>query len=159
MGAASSWPTVVVNRAVPRRDYTAGPGLGALGSAACRQLLREGTCSLFERVRRHFEAVLGDHLPLVTGRPDRRLTYVVRISAKAVADADAPVRPPARRWRRLYRLSNPRSFAGPTRLIKTVVARLTRRFAKLRCACGLCGAVRPWTGAAGNFVTRWARET
>jgi hypothetical protein len=80
----------VVNHVVPRRDYTADPALGPWGVQLAGSFSEGDVLARFERVRRRYEAVLGDHLPLVVpGRLTDASTYVVRISAKSRADADA----------------------------------------------------------------------
>jgi len=68
----------------------------------------------FERVRRRYEAVLGDHLPLVApGRLTDASTYVVRVSAKSRADADALCARQLAGRRRLRRAQQPAQL-GPT---------------------------------------------
>ncbi|MFO1158918.1 MAG: lytic transglycosylase domain-containing protein [Reyranellaceae bacterium] len=80
----------VVNHAVPRRDYTADPAWGPWGVQLAGSFSEGDVLARFERVRRRYEAVLGDHLPLVVpGRLTDASTYVVRVSAKSRADADA----------------------------------------------------------------------
>jgi hypothetical protein len=80
----------VVDHAVPRRDYTADPAWGPWGVQLAGSFSEGDVLARFERVRRRYEAVLGDHLPLVVpGRLTDASTYVVRISAKTRADADA----------------------------------------------------------------------
>jgi hypothetical protein len=80
----------VVNHVVPRRDYTADPAWGPWGVQLAGSFSERDVLARFERVRRRHEAVLGDHLPLVVpGRLTDASTYVVRISAKSRADAEA----------------------------------------------------------------------
>jgi len=80
----------VVNHAVPRRNYTADPAWGPWGVQLAGSFSEGDVLARFERVRRRYEAVLGDHLPLVVpGRLTDASAYVVRISAKSRADADA----------------------------------------------------------------------
>ncbi|MGD9884086.1 lytic transglycosylase domain-containing protein [Reyranella sp.] len=80
----------VVNHAVPRRDYTADPAWGPWGVQLAGSFSEGDVLARFERVRRRYEAVLGDHLPLVVlGRLTDASTYVVRVSARSRADADA----------------------------------------------------------------------
>jgi hypothetical protein len=81
---------LVVDHAVPRRDYTAEPAWGPWGVQLAGSFSEGDVLARFERVRRRYEAVLGDSLPLVVpGRLTDASTYVVRISAKSRADADA----------------------------------------------------------------------
>jgi hypothetical protein len=80
----------VVDHAVPRRDYTADPAWGPWGVQLAGSFSEGDVLARFERVRRRYEAVLGDSLPLVVpGRLTDASTYVVRVSAKSRADADA----------------------------------------------------------------------
>ena len=80
----------VVDHAVPRRDYTADPAWGPWGVQLAGSFSEGDVLARFERVRRRYDAVLGDRLPLVVpGRLTDASTYVVRISAKSRADADA----------------------------------------------------------------------
>jgi hypothetical protein len=80
----------VVDHAVPRRDYTADPAWGPWGVQLAGSFSEGDVLARFERVRRRYEAVLGDALPLVVpGRLTDASTYVVRIAAKSRAEADA----------------------------------------------------------------------
>jgi hypothetical protein len=80
----------VVDHAVPRRDYTADPAWGPWGVQLAGSFSEGDVLARFERVRRRYEAVLGDYLPLVVpGRLTDASTYVVRVSAKSRAEADA----------------------------------------------------------------------
>ena len=81
---------LVVDHAVPRRDYTAEPAWGPWGVQLAGSFSEGDVLARFERVRRRYDAVLGDRLPLVVpGRLTDASTWVVRISAKSRADADA----------------------------------------------------------------------
>src|SRR5436190_23576413 len=66
------------------------PAWGPWGVQLAGSFSEGDVLARFERVRRRYEAVLGDYLPLVVpGRLTDASTYVVRVSAKSRADADA----------------------------------------------------------------------
>lgn len=73
-----------------RRDLTTDPAWGPWGVQLAGNWTEGRVLAHYERLRRKYEAVLGDRLPLIlTARRNDLPTYAVRVSEKTRADADA----------------------------------------------------------------------
>jgi hypothetical protein len=66
------------------------PGLGAVGCPACRHWTEDGVLAGYERLRRKYNAVLGDRLPLVLDSRRRAGSpCLVRVSEETRQAANA----------------------------------------------------------------------
>lgn len=73
-----------------RRDLASDPAWGPWGVQLAGNWSEGRVLATYERLRRKYEAVLGDRLPLILNAPRRDLpAYSVRVSEKSRAEADA----------------------------------------------------------------------
>jgi hypothetical protein len=73
-----------------RLALTSSPAWGPWGVQLAGNWSEGGVLAAYERLRRRYGAVLGDRLPLVLyGRRGAGATFIVRVSEKSRADADA----------------------------------------------------------------------
>ncbi|MBV8406914.1 MAG: lytic transglycosylase domain-containing protein [Alphaproteobacteria bacterium] len=73
-----------------RRDLTASPAWGPWGVQLAGSFYEGGVLAAYERLRRKYPGVLGDRLPLVIdGRRRGAANFIVRVSEKTRADANA----------------------------------------------------------------------
>jgi hypothetical protein len=73
-----------------RLALTSSPAWGPWGVQLAGNWSEGGVLAAYERLRRKYGAVLGDRLPLVLyGRRGAGATFIVRVSEKSRADADA----------------------------------------------------------------------
>jgi hypothetical protein len=74
----------------PRPDLTSSPAWGPWGVQLAGSWSEGGVLAAYERLRRKYAAVLGDRLPLVIdGRRRGAANFIVRVSEKSRADANA----------------------------------------------------------------------
>ena len=67
---------------------SSSPAWGPWGVQLAGNWSEGGVLATYERLRRKYDAVLGDRLPLVMNNP-RAAPYIVRVSEKTRADANA----------------------------------------------------------------------
>jgi Transglycosylase SLT domain/SPOR domain len=73
-----------------RLALTSSPAWGPWGVQLAGNFSEGGVLAAYERLRRRYGSVLGDRLPLVLyGRRGSGATFIVRVSEKSRADADA----------------------------------------------------------------------
>jgi hypothetical protein len=81
---------LMIERAGRRIDLTANPAWGPWGVQLAGSFYEGGVLAAYERLRRRFPGVLGDRLPLVIdGRRRGAANFIVRVSEKTRADANA----------------------------------------------------------------------
>jgi Transglycosylase SLT domain/SPOR domain len=81
---------LMIERVRPRRDLTSSPAWGPWGVQLAGNFSEGGVLAAYERLRRKYAAVLGDRLPLVIdARRGAGVPFIVRVSEKSRADADA----------------------------------------------------------------------
>jgi hypothetical protein len=74
----------------PHRDLTSSPAWGPWGVQLAGNWSEGGVLAAYERLRRKYAGVLGDRLPLVLdGRRRGAANFIVRVSEKSRADANA----------------------------------------------------------------------
>jgi hypothetical protein len=77
------------SRARPRIDLTSSPAWGPWGVQLAGNWSEGGVLAAYERLRRKYGAVLGERLPLVLNGRRGEARFLVRISEKSRADANA----------------------------------------------------------------------
>ena len=81
---------LLIDSAGRRLAVTSSAAWGPWGVQLAGNWSEGGVLATYERLRRKYDAVLGDRLPLVLyGRRHEPSTFVVRVSEKSRADADA----------------------------------------------------------------------
>jgi hypothetical protein len=80
---------LMIASARPRIDLTSSPAWGPWGVQLAGAFFEGGVLAAYERLRRKYDSVLGDRLPLVLHGRRGEARFLVRVSEKSRADANA----------------------------------------------------------------------